>query len=232
MLERIAIISPLYGYPNDYVTTFYNKALESFAPEDIHVIRSHDQFEGTYYDKFFHYKLENVLEYLEANILGKYDYVLFLDALDTTFLKQPTDLVEKFLELNCSIIFGAEQNLWPPTDFSHLYENKRVISRYKYLNSGTYFGYVEKIIEHLKEIVEKRYIIDDQGTWTIQYLVHDDIIIDQECNFFFSSLDSKDKVSVVDGNVILDGVNAYIVHDNGPYTENTIKLVNMINNQK
>jgi hypothetical protein len=120
---------------------------------------------------------------------------------------------------------GAEKGLWPPTNYTHLYENKRAINESKYLNSGTYFGYTDKIVNHLKDIIEKEYQtgIDDQGRWTIQYLLNDDIIIDQEREFFFSTLDTKDSVKIEGKEVSLLNLGAYIIHDNGPYTENTIK---------
>lgn len=229
MNNKIALISPLYGYPDDYETSFYRAACLYFEKEDIHIVRNPSVIEGSYYYKFYYYKLVDLLSYLEKNILGKYEYILFLDALDTNFIKLPNDIIDKFKSFNCSIIMGAEKNLWPPTNFSHLYENKPIITDYKYLNSGTYFGYTEGIIRHLKEIVEKEYIHDDQGAWTIQYLLHNDILIDQEVNFFFSTLYSKDKVNIEGEEIRLIGIDPYIVHDNGPYTDDTIKLVKLLN---
>ena len=77
-------------------------------------------------------------------------------------------------------------------------------------------------------IIDKEYQngIDDQGKWTIEYLLNDDIFIDQECNFFFSTYNSKDKIKIDNGGVSLYGVDSFIVHDNGPHNEETIKLVN------
>lgn len=229
MTNKIALISPLYGYPSNYETSFYKNAREYFKDEEIHIVTNPSVIEGSYYYKFYYYKLIDILSYLEKNIQGNFEFVLFLDALDTNFIKPPIDIIDKFKLLNCSIIMGAEKNLWPPTNFSNLYEKKPIITDYKYLNSGTYFGYTRKIIEHLKEIVEKEYIHDDQGAWTIQYLLHDDIMIDQKSDFFFSTLDSKDKIFISDEKITLIGVDPYIIHDNGPQTENTIKLAPLIN---
>jgi hypothetical protein len=124
--------------------------------------------------------------------------------------------------------------LWPPTNFTHLYDKKRAINDSKYLNSGTYFGYTDKIVFHLKDIIEKEHQtgIDDQGRWSIQYLLHEDIVIDQERDFFFSTLDTKDSVQIDNNNVSLFGLNACIIHDNGPHTENTIKLTNILNENR
>jgi hypothetical protein len=59
--------------------------------------------------------------------------------------------------------------------------------------------------------------------------LNDDIIIDQERNFFFSTLDTKDSVIFNDGKPSLVNLDAFIIHDNGPHTENTIKLTDILN---
>jgi hypothetical protein len=229
---KIAIITALFDYPDYYQPSFYNNALKYFSPEDIHVVRNSGLItDGSYYDKLYYYKTVKVLEYIQTHIVGKYDYILFLDATDTNFIKSPEGIVDKFKSLNCNIVMGAEKGLWPPTNYTHLYENKRVINESKYLNSGTYFGYTDKIVYHLKDIIEKEYQtgIDDQGRWTIQYLLNDDIIIDQERDFFFSTLDTKDSVRIEGSEISLLNLDACIIHDNGPYTENTIKLTQILN---
>ena len=231
-MNKIALITVLFDYPDYYQPSFYKNALKYFSPEDIYIVRHSGLIvDGSYYDKLFYYKTVKLLEYIEQHIVEKYDYILFLDATDTNFIKSPEGIVEKFKSLNCSIIMGAEKGLWPPTNYTHLYEKKRTINDSKYLNSGTYFGYTDKIIYHLKDIIEKEYQtgIDDQGRWTIQYLLNDDIIIDQERDFFFSTLDTKDSVVFENSKASLLGLDAFIIHDNGPYTENTIKLTQILN---
>lgn len=230
-MNKIALITALFDYPDYYQPSFYKNALKYFSPEDIHVVRNSDLIDGSYYDKLYFYKTVKVLEYIETQIVGKYDYILFLDATDTNFIKSPEGIIEKFKSLNCNIVMGAEKGLWPPTNYTHLYGKKRVINDSKYLNSGTYFGYTDKIIYHLKDIIEKEYQtgIDDQGRWTIQYLLNDDIMIDQERDFFFSTLDTKHSVKIEGSEISLLNLGAYIIHDNGPYTENTIKLTEFLN---
>lgn len=231
-MNNIALITVLFDYPDHYEPSFYKNALKYFSSEDIYVVRNSGLItDGSYYDKLFFYKTVKVLEYIEKHILGRYEYILFLDATDTNFIKSPIGIVEKFTNLNCSIVMGAERGLWPHTNYTHLYEKKRTINDSKYLNSGTYFGYTDKIVYHLRDIIEKEYQtgIDDQGRWTIQYLLNDDIIIDQECDFFFSTLDTKQSVKVEDGVVSLVNIDASIIHDNGPFNDNTIKLTNILN---
>jgi hypothetical protein len=126
---------------------------------------------------------------------------------------------------------GAEKGLWPPTNYVHLYDNKPIITDYKYLNSGTYFGFTDKIVTHLKQIIDKEYQngIDDQGKWTIEYLLSEDIIIDQTQDFFFSTFKSKDKINFDGDNISLINSSACIIHDNGGFDDETIKLTNLLN---
>jgi hypothetical protein len=153
-MNKIALITALFDYPDYYQPSFYKNALKYFLPEDIHVIRNSGLItDGSYYDKLYYYKTVKVLEYIKTHIVGKYEYILFLDATDTNFIKSPEGIVERFKSLNCSIIMGAEKGLWPPTNYTHLYSNKRAINDSKYLNSGTYFGYTDKIIYHIKQVL-------------------------------------------------------------------------------
>jgi hypothetical protein len=226
-MKDIAIITALFDYPEYYLPRFYRKAILEVNQEDIHIVRNSGLIQSeSYYDKLYFYKVVKVLEYIKENILGKYKYILFLDATDTAFVKPLNGIIEKFNNMNCSIIFGAEKGLWPHTSYEHLYENKNVIGEYKYLNSGTYLGYTDRIVECMTNIIEKGYDggIDDQGKWTIQYLLNNDILIDYNCNLFFSTYNSKDRVIVNGSEYSLKDVDAHIVHDNGPFNDETLKL--------
>jgi hypothetical protein len=232
MMENIVLLTSLFDYPENYLPTFYKNALKYFNKEDIHIVRNSGLIEnGSYYDKLYFYKIVKVLDYIEENIKGKYEYILFLDATDTNFISTPTNIIDKFKDLSCSIVMGAEKGLWPPTNYTHLYEKKPILSEYKYLNSGTYFGYTDKVIDHMKQIIDKNYQsgIDDQGKWTIQYLLSDDIIIDQNQDFFFSTFNSKDKILIDENNIEIVNSLAFIVHDNGGHNEQTIKLTEPLN---
>lgn len=230
-MEKIALMSVLFDYPDYYQPTFEKNALKFFQKENIHIVRMTNLInEGSYYDKLFYYKIVGLLDYVKKNILGKYEFILFLDGTDTNFISSPHNILEKFKNFDCSVLFGAEYGLWPPTNYSHLYSQKPKLTDKFYLNSGTYIGYTNKIVSHLEEIIEKKYQdgIDDQGKWSIQYLLNDDIKIDQECKIFFSTYLSKKDVILENNSVKLLNIDACIVHDNGPFGDDTIKLVNLI----
>jgi hypothetical protein len=225
MINNISIVSILFECSEQRHPTFYNNAMKYFPKENIHVARYSKQIESEcYYTKLYFYKIEKLVEYVKNNI--KTEYILFLDAFDTNFLKDPSNLETEFKSFNCSILFCAEKGMWPPTDYNHLYSNKRVISEKKYLNSGAYIGYTKKIIEYLESIIsDNRGHKDDQAKWAIQYLHKDDIVIDQECNIFFSSYLSKNDITFENKVPVLKNINACIVHDNGGHGEETLKLV-------
>ena len=231
-MKDVALITVLFDYPENYPPSYQKNASKYFAPEDMHVVRHNGLIEGSYYDKLLFYKVNKLLDYVKEHILGKYKYMLFLDATDTNFYRDPSTIVEDFLELNKSLILGAERGMWPPTNYSHLYEQKRKDSDAYFLNSGTYFGYVDKIVEHLTNIATKNYQhgIDDQGQWTIEYLLHEDIEVDQERTFFFSTYNTAVFVDIQEnGSVKLLNINPYVIHDNGPFTDDTIKLTDKLN---
>jgi hypothetical protein len=230
-MEKIAVLTVLFDYPEYYLPTFYNNCLKYFKSENIHIVRKSNLVkDGSYYDKLFYYKVISLLDYIEKNIVGKYEYILFLDATDTNFISSPVNIIEVFKSLNCSVLLGAEYGLWPPTNYTHLYDNKIKITDKFYLNSGTYIGYTDKIVFHLKDIIEKKYQegIDDQGRWTIQYLLNDDIKIDQECKIFFSTYLSKKDVECNNGVYFLKNKDACIIHDNGPHGDETLKLTELL----
>ena len=227
-MKDIAIISVLFDYPSGIFPNFYRKALLEFDENDVHVLRDHNLIESqSIYDKYTFYKIFRVLEYIKLNILGKYKYILFLDATDTAFTKPISPIIQKFEQLNCSILFCAEKGIWPHTGHEHLYENKKTTGDYKYLNSGGYFGYTEEIVKHMTSIQDNVYNFTpcDQGKWVMEYLLNDTILIDHECKIFFSTYESKEHILVDGLNYTLkDNIDAHIIHDNGPYTGNTIKV--------
>jgi hypothetical protein len=232
MLKDLAIVTVFFDYPEDSLPRIYNKAAKYFNSEDIHIVRLHGvPREASLYEKLYTYKIKQLLPYLQSHIEGKYKYMLFVDATDTNFYKSPETIIETFLTFNKSIVFCAESELWPATSYTHLYDQKVRTGPFKFLNSGGYIGFTQDIIAHLENILEKDYEgkIEDQSTWTIEYLLHDDIELDTEGIIFFSTHLNKRYVEVEDTDKVgLLGISPYIVHDNGPYGEDTLKITHLL----
>ena len=138
--DKIALMTSLFDYPEHYLPSFYKNALKYFLPEDIHVVRNSGLIDGSYYDKLYFYKTVKVLEYIETNIVGKYDYILFIN--DSIIITH--DMNEYFNYLNNSTkkinvygyndstqlqyhyqsyLFMIHQNTIPK--FKNLYEEKK-----------------------------------------------------------------------------------------------------------
>lgn len=230
MIKDLALVTVMFDYPSDALPLIWNNALKYFEKEDIYIGRfSGLPYESSLYEKLYTYKIKHLLPYLKENILGKYKYTLFVDAKDTNFYKNPHALVNDFLDFEKSIVFCAEKELWPETKYTHLYSNKVRNGEFKFLNSGIYIGYTEKIVNHLEQILANDYEgkIEDQSTWTIHYLLNEDIEIDSEGLLFFSTHKNKSLVSIKEENISLK-LSPYIVHDNGPFAEETIKIAHLL----
>lgn len=231
-MHKFALVSLFFDYPENSMPLIYDTAKKYMDINDIYVARFNNLLppDASYYEKLYTYKIKMLSEYLKEHILGKYEFMVFVDAKDTAFYKNPYTLIEDFLKFNKSIVFNAEKELWPATIWTHKYEEKVRTGPFPYLNSGVYVGYVEKIIWHLDNMVEKNYEgrIEDQSMWTIEYLLHDDIEIDSEGTLFFSSHKNKSYVSLDQHNTVTLSLSPYIVHDNGPFLDETIKIAHLL----
>jgi len=227
-MKPLAIVTVLFDYPQYTMPSFYKNALRyGVNAEDIHIQRYNESFVGSYYDKLHYYKIAKTLEYL-IGLADSYQHILFMDALDTNFVKPIDEILDVFSSYGKDIVTCAEQGLWPPTEANYLYETKTVPSVYRYLNSGGIVGKTESVIKVLQRMpLLPGY--DDQGAWAVEYLTSDDICIDYDQHLFFSTYLSKNKVNIQDGNRVVIDSDAFIIHDNGPYGEDTIKLTEILN---
>lgn len=231
-MRKFALVSLLFDYPEYSMPLIYDTAKKYMDVEDIYVARFNNLLPPTasYYEKLYVYKIKELSTYLKKYILSKYEFMLFVDATDTAFYRNPTTLVEDFLQFNKSIVFNAEKELWPETIWTHKYNEKVRSGPFPYLNSGVYIGYVDKIIWHLDNIITQDYEgrVEDQSMWTIEYLCNQDIEIDSEGKLFFSSHKNKSYVSINEENKVTLSTSPYVVHDNGPFSEETIKIAHLL----
>lgn len=231
MTQNIALVTTYFDYPEYYLPVFYQNAIKYFKTEDIHIIRylDHNTRLESLYAKLYYYKIVKNIDYYKEHLLNKYKYMIFADATDTNLYRSPESIIDDFLSFNANIVFCGEKCAWPPIDSKYSYDIKPKLSANFYLNSGLYIGYTDKIIEHMQSIIEhNRTIYDDQGHWTIEYLLSNDIAVDQNNRIFFSSLNSKNDIQFSDQQIILP-TNPYFVHDNGPYNDETLKISEMLN---
>ncbi len=78
-MKNIALISVLFDYPEVYNPPFYKNALKYFKEKDIHILRYKGLMaDAHYYDKLYFHKVVKLYEYIQENLIGKYNYILFL----------------------------------------------------------------------------------------------------------------------------------------------------------
>ena len=103
--------------------------------------------------------------------------VCFIDAYDVIFSSQNDDIFDKFINLNCNILFSAELFCYPENNAKYYNDLKlyNSNSNFKYLNSGGYIGY-NKYIKKMLEWKSDDDIIDickncgDQNYFTLYFL--------------------------------------------------------------
>lgn len=92
--------------------------------------------------------------------------ILFSDSYDVVFAASPQEIIKKFREMRSEIVFSTEKTCWP--DESLIEQYPTVETEYKFLNSGGFIGYANKILE----IIDTEISIesDDQLFYTNVYL--------------------------------------------------------------
>jgi hypothetical protein len=229
-MKQLAIITILFDYPDTYIPTFHNKIKKDFDLKDLFIIKfksvEHNISHESYYYKFTYYRIKQLVKYIENNILNNYEYFILLDATDVGYVGNINNIDKIMKEYDCNILFGAERNLWPNTDYSYLYQEKKINSAYKYLNAGVFCAKPEFFISHSYEIMKRG--IDglcDQGNWQIEYLNCSDIKLDTDNKLVLNSYMAKNDIRIEDNKVkFLTNVPIFI-HDNGGPEENTIKIL-------
>lgn len=234
-MKQLAILTQLFNFPKTKMPLFYNNMLTYINKEDIHIIREN---EGETDNKdidtlLFLFKVLKIKEYISNELVGKYEYVLYMDATDTNIIRNPVNIINEFNKYNKSIIFGGEKVLYPNTEHNYLYDYKPKESEFIYLNAGVWLGKVKSVLKHMQQMVDNiDCIYEDQGRWTYQYLTNDDIIIDQKREFVFNTYDAADYITITEDGVLLNKITPYIIHDNGPKSGNTLKICEFYNGKK
>lgn len=113
-------------------------------------------------------KIDMMIEFLKD--LPPDDIVLFMDAYDTFFVNSPLEILERFRGFNVDILFGAEDNFWPPENYLKTYFDTRHEGElYKYLNSGLYIGYAGALWSFFTQ-ESSDVTVDDQRYCQLRYL--------------------------------------------------------------
>lgn len=157
LLERFHVCTvATYRHPN------LEKLINSCEKHQIHLeilALGHPYFgNGT--------KLIHMKQYLQT--LNDDDIVMFVDAFDVLVVANKKKILRKFLRENSPFIMSAELNCAPHTHLAPHYPPAP--TRFKYVNTGSYIGYVKNIKSWLKALEPISAKECDQGQATIHYL--------------------------------------------------------------
>ena len=229
-MKKIAILTVLFDYPEYFTPTFEKKLLNDIDVDDYYVIRynslDYNIVNESYYFKFTFFRIKEIISFIKEKILNNYEYFVLLDATDVGYvggINKIGDIMDKY---NCNILFGSEKNLWPNTDYSYLYDTKKIQTPYKFLNAGVFCAKPKEFINHISTIISRGFFgLCDQGNWQIEYLLTDGIEIDYNNKLVLNTYLAKDDI-VIDNNIVsFKTTKPLFVHDNGGFNNDTVKLL-------
>lgn len=150
----------------------------------------------------FHTSLKNVLfnklsvTLKELETRSPEEIVMFVDAYDVVISAGEKEIVDKFLSFNSPIVFAAESGCWPFLDgrrggeyiCDSVYPPS--VTPYRFLNSGTWIGYVgaaRRALQAMMELPEAKDKAIDQELASIVFLKNNsDIALDYNADIFQS----------------------------------------------
>lgn len=111
-------------------------------------------------------KIQLVNEYLAT--VNEQDIVLFMDGYDTFLADSPQTILERFIQMDADIVFGAESECWPLPENASLWPDTG--TPYRYLNSGLYIGKVKALHDFISQSQDGSSNNDDQLYCQNRYL--------------------------------------------------------------
>lgn len=111
------------------------------------------------------------------------DLVLVVDAFDVFFLAGQEEIVRRFEELGVSFLISAERGCGPDPQLASFYPPSP--TPYRFVNSGTYMGYVKEMKKILKRMPHPICPYEnDQRCFTLDFLAHpEDYFLDRHSQF-------------------------------------------------
>jgi len=124
-------------------------------------------------------KINILREYIKD--LPDHDVVLFCDGYDVFVSNELEEIIRRYLEFKCKVLFAAEKNCWPNDSLSSFFPETD--TPYRYLNSGLFIGRVDEIKKIISNEIED--CGDDQLYYQLAFLSQAfDIKLDYESYIF------------------------------------------------
>ncbi len=177
-------------------------------------------------------RLDFLREYL-CNISPE-EIVLVMDGYDTLINNSQKYVLESFLKKNTSILISAEKIYTYQWDTFKDVFNK-IDSEYRYVNAGTYMGYVKDLksmLDDLSEIYKQHPTDIDQGLlgiWVYRNILNKEKVqLDTNCEVFWvtsADWETLSKVVDVDEEIInpFTKTTPFVIHNTGNGDTNLYK---------
>lgn len=124
-------------------------------------------------------KINMLKEYIKD--LPYYDVVLFVDGYDVFSTENIEEIVRRYLEFKCKVVFACEETCWPDQSIAEYFPKSE--TPYRYLNSGLFIGRVDEIRNILSNHINDW--DDDQLYYHKEFLSgKHDIKLDYESHIF------------------------------------------------
>jgi hypothetical protein len=168
--------------------------------------------------------VNEAIQHLDDN-----DIVCFIDAYDVLSLASNDEIIKKFKEYNCELLLSSELNCYPEK-YKHVYDTSKDKTRFSYVNSGGYIGYV-KAIKKLMNWKSVNEIINicsdggDQSYFTEYYLYNNAVKLDTYQKIFQSMHKvSWKEIEFIDGrirNKVLNELPCFVHFNGGSFQTTT-----------
>lgn len=164
-------------------------------------------------------KLIYFAEYLET--LGDDEIVLFVDAHDVLVVADRDEILEKFFAMEVPFVIAAEKNAYPNW---FLDEYPPSPTPFRYINTGTYMGYVGVIKQWINSLQPINPYNCDQHLAVCHYFSHPQeekfFTLDYHCNLFLPLYGVEDNEVFIDWfrhriHNKLTNTSACVIHANG-----------------
>lgn len=173
-------------------------------------------------------------EFIENNILNKYEYVCHIDFSDTRFARSFLEMMNEFENTKQDFIISTEKNCWPYFSSVKTWVDYELLEEeFKFVNSGAIISKTEVLYNYLIELMELSLsnivdFWDDQGVWQYYNLKVKTLNADRDCKYFFSTALLDESYYTIENNKIRTkfGTFPYLVHDNSSFSLNLKNKIN------
>lgn len=173
-------------------------------------------------------------QFIEQNILGKYEYICHIDYSDTKFIRSFLEMMKNFESENLDFIISTEKNCWPYFDVVKTWVQYDIPNtEFEYVNSGAIIAKTEKFLFYLEKLSSLSLnsninFWDDQGVWQFYNLTEEKINSDKSCKYFFSTAHLDNSYFEIKDNILTTkfGTQPYLIHDNSSFSLNLRNVIN------